>query len=159
MEIKSYSIPFHLKLTKNKHISATVLQHHVVLMLNCRGVILQRDKYRDSQSQTFTFYACLILCSYQLNVDLIFMQCSHREKPHLRRRAAASIGAKPYMVLAWSGLYLTNSYLCINTKSTHTCIWLCTIKVMSFENILTICKHNNRLVNITISFIPIVIIT
>ena len=91
---------FRLKLNKNKHISATVLPHHVVLMLNCRGVILQRDKYRDSQSQTFTFYACLILCSYQLNVDLIFMQCSHREKPHLRRRAAASIGAKPYMVLA-----------------------------------------------------------
>ena len=56
-------------------------------------------------------------------------------KPHLRRRAAASMGAKPYMVLAWSGLYLTNSYLCINRKSTHSSNWYY-IKGYVFEKIL-----------------------
>ena len=70
-------------------------------MLNCRGMILSQDKYRDTQSENF-YILCLfdfMLLSIE-NVDLIFMQCSHCEKPHLRRRAAASMGAKPYMVLA-----------------------------------------------------------
>ena len=49
-------------------------------MLNCRGMILSQDKYRDTQSENF-YILCLfdfMLLSIE-NVDLIFMQCSMHE--------------------------------------------------------------------------------
>ena len=58
--------------------------------------------------------------------------------PHLRRRAAASMGAKPYMVLGLVYI-LQNSYLCINVKFVHCFFWYI-IKVMSFENCFYLMK-------------------
>ena len=66
-----------------------------------------RDKYRDSQSQTFTFYACLILLlSIQCRLDFYAMfQCM---KPHLRRRAASAGSTKREETLYSLGLV----YIC-----------------------------------------------
>ena len=107
----------------------------IVLMLNCRGMILSQDKYRDTQSENF-YILCLfdfMLLSIE-NVDLIFMQCSHCEAS-CKKTCGSKHSAKPYMVLGLVYIFQSNSYLCINRKSTHSSNWYY-IKGYVFEKIL-----------------------
>ena len=98
-------------------------------------MILSQDKYRDTQSENF-YILCLfdfMLLSIE-NVDLIFMQCSHCEAS-CKKTCGSKHSAKPYMVLGLVYIFQSNSYLCINRKSTHSSNWYY-IKGYVFEKIL-----------------------
>ena len=98
-------------------------------------MIFSQDKYRDTQSENF-YILCLfdfMLLSIE-NVDLIFMQCSHCEAS-CKKTCGSKHSAKPYMVLGLVYIFQSNSYLCINRKSTHSSNWYY-IKGYVFEKIL-----------------------